>query len=123
MARNYRRLNNKVPVRAMSPWILIFFIGFAVGMFFVFHKNEQHIRGAKIKDLERQLAGLNTQNALLKANIAQVASHENLPRLLEKHSLKMVEISMDRLVLLKSPVKPGVMGDELRAVSNGGVRR
>ena len=123
MARNRRRLSNKVPVRAMSPWLLIAVLLFAAGMLFVFYKNAQHIRGARIKEMERELAALNSQNNLLKADISQLSSRKELAALVKKFGLKLVEIPADRLVLLKAPGKPGETGNELQAVANGGARQ
>ncbi len=126
MSRNRRRYNstNQVPVRALSPWVVIAMIALVAGMTWVYFKNQQHARGNQIKTLERQLAELNNQNEALSPKIATFSSRATLERRLNEGFIKMVPIMQSGIVSINLSRRPnGSPANEIRAVSNQGINR
>lgn len=123
MSRNRRRYNNTVPMRTLSPGIVIAVIALIGGMTWVYFKNQLHTRGREINELEKTLASLNTQNEALRPKIAALSSRSALQRRLQEGFVKMVPITQDRIVQVNFSRPSLTGGDELRTVSNEGAGR
>ena len=126
MSQNRRRHNNQVPIRALSPWLMVAMIALIGGMTWVYYKNQLVTRGREIKELEKELADLKTRNEALRPHIAELSSRTSLQRRLNEGFIKMVPISQNCIVQVayKQPSTDGGSAtDEIRAVSNEGVMR
>lgn len=125
MSRNRRR-HNELPVRALSPWIIVGVMTLVAGMCWVYLQNEKHARGKEIKALENQLAELQTLNKSLAPRIADLSSRAALQKRLSAGTIKMVPITPEKLVVLNVPprgtLSASAATDEIRAVSNRGDR-
>ena len=73
------------------------------GLMFVYLKNGLHPQGGQIKELERELAELNTKNEVLKTKIASLSSRAVIQRRLNDGFIKMIPISDDRIVRVSAP--------------------
>jgi len=124
MSRNYRRHNNKVPMRALSPWLIMAILALIGGMTWVYFKNQQQTRGNEIKALERELAALNTENEALRPKIAELSSRKALQIRLNEGFVKMVPITQAAIVQVALQQNNASSSDEIRTVSNNaGVAR
>jgi cell division protein FtsB len=121
MPSNRRRHANVLPVASLATWIVLAAFVCGGGLYYVYCKNELHARGTQIKALEKEFADLVNQNEVVRANIARLASPNELRKRREKDRTflaDMVEIQHDRLVLVSDKVTPVAPASELRAVAN-----
>jgi hypothetical protein len=103
MAVNRKKHTAQINIAPLAKVIaLVFFAGF-IGLMFVYLKNGLHPQGGQIKDLERELAELNTKNEVLKTKIASLSSRAVLQRRLNEGFIKMIPISDDRIVRVSAP--------------------
>lgn len=127
MSRNRRRHSNQVPVRALSPWVVLCAIALIGGLSWVNIKNQIFTKGQEIKRLESQLAEIETQSKALDSRIAILSSRTALQKRVSDGFIKVIPIAQERVVQVN--VGPnGVYaslagGDEIRAVSNVGAGR
>ena len=125
MSLNRRRRHNELPVRALSPWLIVGIMTLVGGLCWVYLQNEKHARGKEIKALETQLAELQTLNKSLAPRIADLSSRAALQKRLAAGTIKMVPIVPEKLVVLNAPLRgtlSAVATDEIRTVSNRGNR-
>jgi hypothetical protein len=116
MSFNRRRHANAVSLTSVATWVSVcLFLGGA-GLGYVSIKNQAHTKGATIKNLERTLADLKTQDEVVSSKIALLSSRAALQRRVNEGFVKLAPISDERLVRLDVAPKKG--GSELRAVSN-----
>jgi len=127
MSRNRRRHSNQVPVRALSPWLILSAILLIGGMSWVNIKNQIFTKGQEIKRLESQLAEIETQGKALDSRIAVLSSRTALQKRVSDGFIKVIPIVQEKVVQVN--LNPnGVYasltgGDEIRAVSNVGASR
>jgi cell division protein FtsB len=120
MARNRKKQSNTIQLGALAPVVvLIAFIGF-FALSFVFLKIQLHTTGRQIKGLEQELAGLKTQNDVLRAQVASLSSRNTLQRRLATGFIKMTPISSDRIVRWNGAL-PALAMEDIRQVSNKGM--
>lgn len=122
MATNRRRHANSVPIAGIVRWAVVaLFIG-AAGLGYVYFKNQQHVTGAEIKKLERQLAEITMQNDIVRAKISQLSSRSFLQKRLADGFIHMEPITDERIVRLNAEPPSRQTADatsnELRAISN-----
>jgi cell division protein FtsB len=115
MARNRRKHANSLPFVPLVRWVIAFVFLLIAGLSYVYFKNQLHATGRQIKELEKELAALTTQNEALRGQISLLSSRTVLQRHLDRGFIKMVPITNDRIVRM-NPVKPA--SAELRMVSN-----
>jgi len=125
MSRNRRRHQNQVPIRALSPWLLLAGILLAGGMTWVYFKNQLFTRGGEISRLERQLDELRKQNDALRSPIATLSSRAAIQKKLDDGFIQMVAIPAESIVKVNYRHTPVIAmeGDEIVPVSNPGIRR
>jgi cell division protein FtsB len=120
MARNRKKQANPLQLGAFAPVVVGLIIVGVLALSFVFLKNQLHSTGRQIKGLEQELAGLKTQNDVLRARVASLSSRNVLQRQLATGFIKMVPITSERIVRWNgSP--PALAMDNLRRVSNEGI--
>lgn len=113
MAVNRKRHTNSMPMAALSRWMLVAFFLCIAGLGYVNLTNQLHQAGSRIKDLERQLASLETQTEVARTRVASLSSRAALQRRLNEGFIKMIPITDDRIVRINSKT-PG----EIRQASN-----
>jgi len=122
MAANRRKHANTVPVAGILRWTVVALFVLIAGLGYVYFKNQQHATGNEIKNLERQLADLTTQNDIVRAKISQLSSRSYLQKRLADGFIHMTPITDDRIVRLNtlppSRNTAAATSGELRAVSN-----
>ena len=91
------------------------------GLAFVWCKNDLHLSGSRIKDLERELADLRNKNEVSRAHIAQLSSTRALQDRFDTGFIKLTKITDDRIVAIHN--KGDKAENELRAVANEKGRR
>jgi hypothetical protein len=123
MSANRRRLENTVPVGAFSPWLIIAILVLMGGMTWVYYKNQIVNRGGEIKAMENELAALGRKNEALTWRIAQLSGCAALQKRLDEGFIKMVKIAPASIVHVDFPHPAGVIGSEIRTVSNSVARR
>ncbi len=126
MSRNRRRHQNQVPIRALSPGLLLAFIVLAGGMSWVYLKNQDVSRGKEISALEKELKTLRIQNDALRSPIATLSSRTALQKRLNDGFISMVPITAERIVQVNFSRSSGALalaGDEIVPVSNQGATR
>ena len=122
MSENKRRHANAVPVASFLTWTVIGLFACVGGLSFVWCKNDLHRSGALIKDLERELTELRDKNEVSRAHIAQLSSTKALQDRFDTGFIKLSKITDDRIVVIHNKAADAP-GNELRAVSNGRVRK
>jgi len=123
MSRNRRRHQNPLPVRSLSPWLLIAVIVLLGGMTRVYMKNRLVARGKEITEMEKQLDELQKQNKSLLPRIATLSSRTSLQKRLNDGFIKMMPIAQDRVVQVNFSHSSSAIaraGDEIVPVSNPG---
>jgi len=126
MKSNRRRHQNQVPIRALSPWLIILFIGLVGGLTWVYLSNQQIARGREISKLEEQLKGLRNENVALRSPIATLSSRTALQKRLNDGFIKMVPIPSESIVQVnynRPSNQIAMAADEIVPVANTGVRR
>ena len=122
MANNRRhRLDNNVPVRAFSPWLLIAILALLGGMTWVYYRNQLVRRGEGIGRMERELVELGRKNEALRGRIAQLSTYSALQKACNDGTIKMIKIAPANIVHVDFPRH--ALGSEIRAVSNVGASR
>ena len=119
MASNRRKHTNSMPAAELSRWIIIAFFASAVGLGYVYVKNQLHTAGNQIKSLEGQLADVTKENEVVHSRIASLSSRSTLQRRLNEGFIKMVPITDDRIVRITT-APPVVASNDIRPVSNEG---
>ncbi len=123
MSRNRRRHNNEVPMRALSPWLVIAVIALVGCMTWVYFKNQLHTRGREVKELEIALRELKTQNDALRPRIDTLSSRIALQKRLSEGFIRMVPITQDHIVQVTFAQPPVAAEGEIRTVANEGARQ
>jgi len=118
-----RRLENTVPVGAFSPWLIIAVLALLGGMTWVFYRNQLVRRGENISKMEKELVELGRKNEALKGRIAQLSTYAAMQKACNDGIIKMVKIVPSSIVHVDFPRRGGLIANEIRVVSNEGVRR
>ena len=114
---NYHRHPNAVPVAALARWILVaFFLG-AVGLSYVYFKNQLHAAGDEIRNLERESEALVEQDTAVRLQISTLSSRPYLQKRLAEGFIHLKPITDTSIVRMGNSL-PGVALSELRPVSN-----
>jgi hypothetical protein len=116
MPLNRRRHANTVPLASIATWIVVALFTCTAGLYYVYCKNQLHATGTKLKTLERELSELITQDEVVRSKIASLSSTAALQRRWKEGSIKLVQITDDRLVRINSTATGAP--NELRTVSN-----
>lgn len=120
MAANRKKHTTPIKILPLAKLIVVVFFVGLLGLMFVFLKNGLHPRGGQIKELERELAELNTKNEVLKAKLASLSSRAALQRRLNEGFIKMIPITDDRIVRI-SASSQRIAAREEPALSTGGL--
>ena len=95
---NRRRHANLVPIAALVRWVVVAFFLAAVGLGYVYFKNQMQATGNDIRTFEAQLNSLKTQDDTVRAQIDRLSSHSYLERRLAEGFIQLTPITDDRIV-------------------------
>lgn len=111
---NRRKNTETVSVALLAKGIVSAAFVVVAGLSYVYFKNQQHLTGGAITELESQLNKLRSQNQDVRARISVLSSRAVLETHLQSGFIKMIPITNDDIVRLR----PAAGADELRPVSN-----
>ncbi|HWL51981.1 MAG TPA: hypothetical protein VNQ90_06075 [Chthoniobacteraceae bacterium] len=122
------RHQNKVPVRSLSPTILVAVIVLMGAMPWVYFKNQLVAGGRVQRGLEERLTELAAHNRALEARIASLSSRKALQERLDTGVIAMVPLEGQAIVKIDprwQPAVPHIVGgqSQLVPVVNQEVRR
>jgi hypothetical protein len=121
---NHRRNRNIVPVAALLRWIVASAFLCVVGLGYVYFKNQMQSTGSEIRNLESQIAQVEMQDDVVRAQISKLSSRSYLQRRLAEGFIRMTPITDDHIVRLGGARTAWNRGgsnnsaDGLRQVSN-----
>ena len=117
MSQNRKKHANPLPVASLARWIFLAFFAGVIGLSYVYLKNEQARTGDQIKNMERRLNELTTQNEVLHGRVSTLSSRTALQKRLNDGFIKMIPVTDNRIVRVNgNPMR--IASGELRAVSN-----
>ena len=117
MHSNTKRHSNRLQCAAILRGVIItVFLGVA-GLSYVYLKNQLHVSGLQRKALEQELTELNSENNVMKAQIARLTSRTALQRRLDEGFIKLVPINSQALVRSHLP-ETGRWANEARSNEN-----
>jgi hypothetical protein len=117
MSNRYKHANS-VPVAALSRWVIVaLFLG-ASGLSYVYLKNQMHATGDEIRNLERQLADLETQSDIVNGRVSQLAARGYLQKKRAEGFIHLTPITDDRIIRIAAVAPVPAARSELRRVSN-----
>lgn len=99
---NANRQTNRLQFAPLLRGVVITaFLGMA-GLSYVYLKNQLHVCGTQRKSLEQELRELITENNVMDAQIARLTSRTTLQRRLDEGFIKLVPISNQAMVRVRS---------------------
>ncbi len=105
MSRSRRKNRNMINAPSLARWIVVTAFLALIGLSYVYLKLQLYHLGDRTKALEKQLAGLRTQNEVASSQIAALTSRSALQRQLKDGYLKMIPISERNIVRLSIPAR------------------
>jgi len=121
MALNRKKHVNSLPVHWLARSIFSAILVGVMGLGYVYLKNQQASTGDEMKNMERKLSDLMTQNEVLHGRISTLSSRTTLQRRVNEGFIKMIPVSENRIVRLNGTPNGAPMriaAGEIRAVSN-----
>lgn len=102
MNANFKRHTNQLQCATMLRGVILTVFFGVAGLSYVYLKNQQHVCGSQRKALEQDLAELKTENSAMETQIARLTSHTALQRKIDDGFIKMIPISNDVLVRVRT---------------------
>lgn len=122
MNANRRKQVNPVHMSSLIRWLLVaVFIGVG-GLFFVFIKNQQFALAEEIRQVERKIAAVRSQNETLLAKVTELSSRRVLQQRIAEGFIDMQPIQDNVIARLTPPAQASNDG-VLRTAFNEGVRQ
>ncbi|MCK9588261.1 MAG: hypothetical protein WC076_00035 [Terrimicrobiaceae bacterium] len=122
MNANRRKQINPVHLSSLVRWLLVaLFIG-AGGLFFVYIKNQQFALAEEIRQVERRIATVRSQNETLLARVTEFSSRRMLQQRIAEGFISMKPIQDNVIARLTPPVQASEDG-VLRTAFNEGIRQ
>lgn len=108
---------NVIEVASMTRWVVVIVFLMAVGLSYVFLKNQLHTTGRRITALTQEVNTLTSENEALRSRISSLSSRRVLQARLNEGFIKMIAIADERIVRINASQARSAAG-EIRAVSN-----
>lgn len=122
MNANRRKQVNPVHLSSLIRCILVaLFIG-ASALFFLFIKNQQFALAEEIRQMERKIANVRSQNETLLAHVTELSSRRMLQQRIAEGFISMKLIQDNAIARLTPPAQATADG-VLRTAFNEGVRQ
>ncbi len=117
MSRNRRMHANVIEVASITRFVVAAVFVIAVGLSYVFLKNQLHTTGRRITTLTQELNTLESQNEALRSRISSLSSRRVLQNRLNEGFIKMIAIADERIVRINASQARSA-ASEIQAVSN-----
>ncbi|MFZ4777980.1 MAG: hypothetical protein ACOYM3_21635 [Terrimicrobiaceae bacterium] len=105
MNTNRRKQVNPVHLSSLLRWLLVaLFLG-ASGLFFVYMKNQQFALAEQIRQVERRIANVRSQNETLLARVTELSSRRALQQRIAEGFITMKPIQDNVIARLTPPVQ------------------
>ena len=122
MNTNRRKQVNPVHLSSLIRWLLVaVFIG-ASGLCFVYIKNQQFALAEEIRQMERKIANVRSQNETLLARVTKLSSRQMLQQRIAEGFISMKPIQDNVIAHLTPPAQAAADG-VLRTAFNEGIRQ
>lgn len=122
MNANRRKQTNPVHLSSLIRWLLIaLFVGVG-GLFYVYMKNQQFALAEEIRQVERRIANVRSQNETLLAKVTELSSRRVLQQRIAEGFISMKPIQDNVIARLTPPAQAADDG-VLRTVFNERVRQ
>lgn len=122
MNTNRRKQTNPVHLPSLIRWLLVaLFIG-ASGLFYVYIKNQQFALAEEIRQVERRIANVRSQNETLLARVTELSSRRVLQQRIAEGFISMIPIQDNVIARLTPPAQASDDGI-LRTAFNERVRQ
>jgi hypothetical protein len=122
MTTNRRKQVNPVHLSSLIRWLLVAaFIG-ASGLGFVFIKNQQFALADQIRQTERRIANVRSQNETLLARVTELSSRRVLQQRIADGFISVKPIQDNVIARLTPPAQSAADG-VLRTAFNEGIRQ
>ena len=122
MNTNRRKHVNPVHLSSLIRWLLVAaFIG-ASGLCFVYIKNQQFALAEEIRQMERKIANVRSQNETLLARVTKLSSRQMLQQRIAEGFISMKPIQDNVIAHLTPPAQAAADG-VLRTAFNEGIRQ
>ena len=122
MNTNRRKQVNPVHVSSLVRWLLVAaFIG-ASALGFLFIKNQQFALADQIRQIERRIANVRSQNETLLARVTELSSRRVLQQRIADGFISMKPIQ-DNVIARLTPPAQSTADGVLRTAFNEGIRQ
>lgn len=122
MNANRRKQVNPVHFSSLVRWLLVaLFIGVG-GLFYVYIKNQQFALAEEIRQVERKIANVRSQNETLLARVTELSSRRVLQQRIAEGFISMKPIQDNVIARLAPPAQAAADG-VLRTAFNERVRQ
>ncbi len=122
MNANRRKQVNPVHFTSLIRWLLVaLFIG-AGGLFYVYIKNQQFALAEEIRQVERRIANVRSQNETLLARVTELSSRRALQQRIAEGFIAMKPIQ-DNVIARLTPPAQATRDGVLRTAFNERVRQ
>lgn len=117
MNRSRRKNFNAIDAPSLARWILLTLFIALTGLIYVYLSIQLHRLGDQQNKLEKQVAGLRSQNEVATGQIAALTSRAALQRRLKEGYIKMIPIAEQNIVRLSAPAR-SADEDAIQPVAN-----
>ena len=122
MTTNRRKQVNPVHVSSLVRWLLVAaFIGVSA-LGFLFIKNQQFALADQIRQIERRIANVRSQNETLLARVTELSSRRVLQQRIAEGFISMKPIQ-DNVIARLTPPAQATADGVLRTAFNEGIRQ
>jgi hypothetical protein len=101
---------NPIHIAPLFRWMLIALALCAYGLAFVHVKNQQHLLGQGVREIERRLAEERAANETLLARISALSSRAELQRKLQQGFIALAPIPQHSIAVLAPPAEVTATG-------------
>lgn len=122
MNANRRKQVNPVHLSSLIRCLLVALFIAASGMFFLYIKNQQFALSEEIRQLERRIANVRSQNESLLARVTELSSRRMLQQRITDGFISMKPIQDNVIARLMPPAQATADG-VLRTAFNEGIRQ
>lgn len=122
MSTNRRRQTNPVHLSAIGIWLMAALFAALAGLGFVYIKNQQFSLAEQIRQVERRIANVRSQNETLLAHVTELSSRRVLQQRIAEGFIAMKPIQDNVIARLTPPVQATEDG-VLRTAFNERVRQ
>jgi len=117
MNTNRRKQVNPVHLSSLLRWLLVALFMGASGLFFVYMKNQQFALAEEIRQVERRISNVRSQNETLLARVTELSSRRALQQRIAEGFISMKPIQ-DNVIARLTPPAQAAQDGVLRTAFN-----